>query len=293
MTGKLAAFAVMALFIFSACVEKPVPGPDDDPPVIDNPTEPEEPQEPEEPEGPADKDVTLMGEFSEEFSGTDSGYFDFAYRDEGDDFRYFSGFPSLSENGNTILMLRLDPADGAGNGASISARDYTYYGSYSIRMRIPDIVSVQSKLGVCVDFELFDDDPVYGRDRITLGLRLADRGGVYVSLYHLDADGGNPVSIDEAIVPGLSDFNAAAKNYIYGFDWSEDVIAWWVKAKPSADKTILKEIRENVPPQPLRLRLRYYHSANSPTRDNASVTQAPNYPYELETDWIKYTPSQQ
>ena len=281
--------AALSFFLLPACIQKPDPVIPDPPDVPDVPDVPDTPVEPEKPK---DKEVTLMAEFTEEFSARGSEYFDFGYRESGDDFRYYPGFPSMSESGNTILMLRLDTSDGPGIGSVVSAKDYTFYGSYSIRLRIPDIVAVQRKLGACADFVLYDDDSVYGVDEISLSLRLADQGGVYLALNHTDADGSNKVSFSEAVVPALDGFNAATKNYIYGFDWAEGSFEWWMKAKPSGDKIVLKTVTENVPSQPLKLKLRYYHSQNAPTRDNADATQSPNYPYELETDWIKYTPLQ-
>lgn len=289
MLKRIALLAALAFLLVPACIEKP------DPPVPDDPIpdEPETPEVPVEPEKPKDKEVTLMAEFSEEFSERDSEFFDFSRRSSGDDFRFYPGFPSLSESGNTILMLRLDPKDASGTGSVITSKNYTFYGSYSVRLRIPDISSVQAKLGACVDFALCDDDEVYGVDEISISLRLADRQGVYAAYSHTDADGGNPVSVNNAIVPELSGFNAASKYYIYGIDWSSDKISWWFKSKPSDEKTILAETADNVPSQPLRLQLRFYHSDRHPARDNDAATQAPYYPYELEADWIKYTPSEQ
>lgn len=287
MLKRLAILAALSLFLMPACEKPDPPVPDD--PTPDVPDVPDIPDVPDGPEEPKDKDVTLMMAFSEDFSVRESECFDFSYRNDADDFRYYPGFPSLSENGNTILMLRLDPSDAAGTGSVISSRDYTYYGTYSVRLRIPDIASVQSRLGACVDFALHDDDDVFGTDDVSLSLRLADQSAVYPALSRTYPD---PVSIGEPSVPELSGFNAAAKYYIYGLDWSAEKISWWLKTKESGDKIVLAENTQNVPSQPLRLLLRFYHSTQHPARDNDSSTQAPYYPYELEVDWIKYTPSQ-
>ena len=277
MLKRIALLAALAFLLVPACIEKP------DPPVPDDPIpdEPETPEVPVEPEKPKDKEVTLMAEFSEEFSERDSEFFDFSRRSSGDDFRFYPGFPSLSESGNTILMLRLDPKDASGTGSVITSKNYTFYGSYSVRLRIPDVLAVQSKLGACVQFALYDDDEVFGTDEVSLSIDLIDRTVIRTFLSRTEP-GGSPVTVDETIAPELSGFDASSKYYVYGFDWSEGKIVWWFKTKPSGDMTVLKEISENVPSQPLRLQLRYHHTA-----------QAPNYPYELETDWIKYTPSQQ
>ena len=44
------------------------------------------------------------GAFKEDFSEGSSEYFDFNYRPSGEDFRYFSGFPSLSEEGTSVML---------------------------------------------------------------------------------------------------------------------------------------------------------------------------------------------
>lgn len=262
---KSLVFALSLLFALSACIEKPVPPEpvDDDPP-----TQEQEPEDPPviDPEAPKVKDVTLMEEFSEEFSSFTSQFFDFEPKSSGEDFRYYSGFPSLSESGNTILMLRLDEAEKA----VIRSKEFTYYGSYSARIRIPDISSVQPKVGASVDFALYDNDEEFGEDEILLSLHLSEQSSVHV-------DG-------QAVTPDISGFNAATKYYIYGIDWEKESITWWVKTKVSGDKVVLATLNEDVPDQPLRLELRF---------GALSYGAAPLYPYELETDWIKYTPSEQ
>ena len=237
MLRRIIASIALPLFLLSACVEKPDPVVPDDP--IEEPEQPEKPEQPEQPEEPKDKDVTLMSAFSEEFSALESEYFDFGYRQSGDDFRFYSGFPSLSESGNTILMLRLDPADEAGKGAVLTSKDYTYYGSDSVRLRIPDVLAVQSKLGACVQFALYDEDEVFGTDEVSLSIDLIDRTVIRTFLSRTEP-GGSPVTVDETIAPELSGFDASSKYYVYGFDWSEGKIVWWFKTKPSGDMTVLK-----------------------------------------------------
>ena len=66
--NRSVALVVMAFLLMPACIEKPDPLPPDEP------DEPEVPVDPVEPEKPKDKEVTLMGEFSEEFSAKESEY---------------------------------------------------------------------------------------------------------------------------------------------------------------------------------------------------------------------------
>ena len=189
--------------------------------------------------------VTLMEAFKEDFSGEpgngltlDAG---------GKDFRCFPGFPSLTESGSTILMLRLDAAKDAGDGIKLTSTDYVHFGSYSARVRLPDVKSVQPGLGASVEF----------------------------------GPEGEGVVIDVAS-PTVAGVNTASKLCIIGLDWSADKLVRWVKTKPSADKNVIEEITENVPQDPLKLVFRYYHT------DGAAA----NYPYELEIDWIEYSPQE-
>jgi beta-glucanase (GH16 family) len=262
----LICWALLAIVSCTGTDQPEPPGPEPPGPVV--------------PPEPKHKDVTLMGAFLEEFSSREgSESFGFTLNQVRDDFRYYPGFPSLSENGKTILMLRVDPKDVAGKdkGAILTSSDFVHFGTISARVRLPDISSVQPNLGVIADLSLFDEDPVFGTDDITLQFRLADKGNVYIG--------------DTAYKPSVSSFNAASRFYIYGIDWASDKVSWWVKTEKSATKTIIMETTEDVPQEPLRLYFRFYHSKLCPIQGNTSSVQAPLYPFELEVDWIEYTPN--
>ena len=221
-----------------------------------------------------------MEAFTEEFSTRETETFSFRSVAPEKDFRYYPGFPSLSEKNKTILLLRPNPADKAGeeNGAVISSRDYVFYGSYSARIRIPDVGSVQPKVDLRADFSLRDDDPVFGFDEMTLEFRIADRKQLYSRVTRKDP-GGAPSAQESVLTPSVSSFNAASKFYIYGMAWTKDKVSWWIQTS-SSGKSILYERTENIPSEPLKLEFRLYHGQG----------KAPLYPYELEIDWIKYTP---
>lgn len=189
--------------------------------------------------------VTLMEAFKEDFSGEPGN--GLSLDAGGKDFRCFPGFPSLTESGSTILMLRLDGAKDAGDGITLSSKDHVHFGSYSARVRLPDVKSVQPGLGASVEF----------------------------------GPEGAGVVIDVAS-PTVAGINTASKLCVIGLDWSEDKLVRWVKSSPSADKKEIEEVTENVPQDPLKLVFRYYHT------DGAAA----NYPYELEIDWIEYSPQE-
>lgn len=237
---------------------------------------------PEPPPQPQEKTVQLTPAFQEDFSAQTSDWLDFIRHSGRPDFRCFPGFPSLSEKGNAILLLRLDPADPAGEGAGVQSRDFVHFGTYAVRMRCPDITAVQSRLTAVAELVLTDDDPVFGLDEIVLGVRLAEPRKVYTGVSRREAgETGDPAYTGDTAEPDLSGFNAGAKFYVYGFDWSAEKIVWWVKATPSAARTILAETTENVPQQPLRMGFRYHSTSGHPAL----------YPYELEIDWMSYQPT--
>ena len=151
------------------------------------------------------------------------------------------------ESGTKILMLRLDAAKDAGDGIKLTSKDYVHFGTYSARVKLPDVKSVQPGLGARVEF----------------------------------GPEGEGVVIDVAS-PTLESVNTASKLCIIGLDWSADKLVRWVKSTPSGDKKVIEEVTENVPQNPLKLVFRYYHT------DGAAA----NYPYELEIDWIEYSPQE-
>lgn len=211
------------------------------------PKEPEEEpgEEPGEDPGTVDPpvEVTLAEAFDEGFDAATVPSF-LVLDTSGGDFRFFPGFPSFTESGKTVMMIRLTK-----DGASITTKDYVHFGSYSVRMKLPDITSVQPKLGARVEF---------GPEELAIGIDLAS--------------------------PTVAGNNSASKFFIFGMDWSAEKVTRWVKATASGTAKEIDSITENVPQTPQKLSLKYFCP---------SGTAAPAYPYELEIDWIKYTPSEQ
>ena len=268
---------ILVYFLCAFSCTRPVPVPEPVPP------EPVIPPEPVEPPEPSHKEVNLMSAFTEDFSSRETENFSFYSVVPEKDFHYYSGFPSLTETGKTILLLRANPADDGGDngGAIISTRDYVHYGSYSARIRMPDVGAVQPKAALFADFSLRDDDPVFGFDEFTLEFRVADKNNLYSRVSRRGPDAGENPSVQESVLTPSSSFNAASKFYVYGMDWTQDKVTWWLQTSSSSEKTILYEWTENIPSEPLKLEFRLYHDKANPAL----------YPYELEIDWIKYTPS--
>lgn len=80
-------------------------------------------------------------EFTEHFDGAAPEHFTLSHSGHTAeaDYRYTPGAPSLSEKGTSVMLFRIDPDDpaGAGKGPEIISRQFTHYGTYSARLRIP------------------------------------------------------------------------------------------------------------------------------------------------------------
>lgn len=282
------------------------------------------------------KDVIIYPEFKEDFNEATSFLRFAAKANGGEDFRYFSAHPSLSEKNNStkIMMMRIDPADneGWGKGPQVITKDYTFYGSYATRLRVPDTKKAQKNLGAAAGLYVYDIDEKYGHSEIGIELRLADPTKVY--LYAItgeegklntisrtvdlaagsikdcsySANGGTSTALTDAqnapsTIKSISGFDASKKLYIYGFDWSAEKITWWLRESDSAEKVILWEYEGKelfpgtyapmgIPVLPAQNATSFWHSTSRLAHGLSSAKEAPKYPYEMEIDWMSYTPFQ-
>lgn len=236
--------------------------------------EPSDPKDPEseKPVDPPIPQIELSESFSELFTSDDLNQVATRIRSTREDFRYYNNFPSITDRNKTVMMLRIDPLDAAGikRGATISAKKQCFYGSYSACLRLPNTTKVQPDLGACAALVLANEEK-----EIAVELRLSDPTSVYV------------LSPEEEHVK-LNNFNANSKFYIYGIDWTESTIVFWVKYSDNAEKTILKEMSNENFKDPATYSFNYYHSKLKPVTGRPNSLQAPLYPYELELDRLEY-----
>jgi hypothetical protein len=77
----------------------------------------------------------------------DSSLMDFRYGSTGskDVFKYTVGVTSSVEPGTKVLLFKIDPVDsaGPGRGPEIISTNFTHFGSYSARIKIPQVKNVQ------------------------------------------------------------------------------------------------------------------------------------------------------
>lgn len=230
--------------------------------------------------------------FKEDFSSPASEFFNYNYRPSGDDFRYSSGIPSLSENGTDIMLYRIDPKDpaGAGRGPEIISKDYTFYGSYSARFKVPDVREAQPNVGAVVGYFTYNIDPEFGQSEIDIEFLVADPRIIYVGTWTGKRGAHNRVGriinlatgeILETIwrsevrnpdgtvtrVPNtaftgrqnkpsgiepIEGFDASAQFHTYGWDWYPDRMVWWMIHPQTGKKQILWDYKgkEIFPDQP-------------------------------------------
>ena len=241
----------------------------------------------------AQHQVKFHSGFREDFNGPSSEYFNYNYRSGGtEDYRYFSGFPSSCEEGTDVMLYRIDPADpaGAGRGPEIISRDYTFYGSYSARVKIPDIREVQPNTGAVAGYFTYNIDKEVGQSEIDIEWLLADPTIIYVGTWTGKKGAHNRIGriinlatgeILETIwrsevrhpdgtvtkVPNtpftgrqnkpskiepIEGFDASARFYTYGWDWYPDRLVWWIEHPETHKKIILWDYKgkEVFPDQP-------------------------------------------
>lgn len=280
--------SILFLGLAVSCVQKPAPDPVDPPAEEEEGGNKQEQEQEEEkpdpkPEKPSYKDVTLHDAFAESFSEKTSSIFECTYK-EGLDLRYYPAFPSWNERNTTLMMMRVDPSDptGLSQAPKIITKEHTFYGSYSIRMRLPNIKAVQPNIGLNAVFTLNELDEVNGYSTIEMMWKMANPNIIYMS------SASNTNRSNDTTTDPVSNFKPSGAYYTYGFDWHADKVVWWILV--SGEKKTIKEETEIVPCFPSTLQFLLYHSKNNPVEGNSNATQAPNFPYEFEIDAIKYEP---
>lgn len=234
------------------------------------------------PPKPEYRDVVLHDAFVEQFSAKTSETFSFSLKEN--DFRYYPAFPSWNERGTDLLLLRVDPSDPAGmtQYPCVSTKEHTFFGTYSIRLRLPDIKAVQPNVGLNAMFTLSELDEKNGYSTVELLWKLADP-----TLLYLNSIADVERSSFKVKDP-VEGFKPSGKYYTYGFDWHRDKLSWWIL--DGSEKLVMAEIQQKVPCFPSRLQFLLYHSKNYPVDGNANAVQAPLFQYEFEIDSISYEP---
>ena len=104
----------------------------------------------------------LHNSFCEEFSDTLLKHFRWGSTGTKADFKWRSGVPSSSEPGTRILLMKMDPEDraGAGRGPEIISTNFTHFGTYSTRLKVPQVATVQPNVGAVVGYFTYHMDSI-------------------------------------------------------------------------------------------------------------------------------------
>lgn len=247
-----------------------------------NPVEPAPAPTPEpepEPDVPVPADVELAEAFIQDFKGPDFSPFSPVLNEDHADFRYFPGFPSLSELGTDILLIRLDPTDGPSDGPCLLAAEHTFYGSYSFRVRTPDLSRVKKTTDAVISIRLDGSDPAAGISGIGISWKLSQPSRITLSsIAGRNAD--SALRKEETVTVSASS-DPSLRFQTIGWDWGPDSVKWWIKNPSTGEKTILLEISDAaaVPSIPAIMSIGLSYS-----------TMPPKYPFETEVDMISYEP---
>lgn len=246
------------------------------------------------------------------------------------DMRYTAGIPSLTEKGTEVMLLRIDPDDpaGAGKGPELISKKFTHYGTYSARLRIPDAARVQPNVGAVVGYFTYNMEREAGLSEIDWEWLIADPHLVYIgtwtgtnnclqrigrtidlskgiimnTIYRSPRDGNknHPLTGKQCqpeTIPAIEGYDASAHFYTYGFDWLPNRLTWWIQHPETGERIVLWDYHgetpdfSGIPTNRTRYRLNFWYTNNWPVDTNPSSTERPLYPYEVEVDWMKYTPA--
>jgi beta-glucanase (GH16 family) len=242
-----------------------------------------------------------------------------------EDFKCKFGVPSSIEPKKKILSLKIDPEEraGAGRGPEVISKDFTHFGTYASRLKIPDVSDIQPNVGAVVGYFTYNVDSVPGLSEIDYEWLIADPEIIYIGTWTGPRGDlkriGRTINLAKGIIyntgykerlsgftrpytgmqnqpesiPAIKGYNAASKFYTYGFDWHPDRIRWWMIHPETADTVVLWDYSgslEGIPQNHSRYRLNFWYTDSWPVQTNPNSIERPLHPYETEVDWMSYDP---
>lgn len=264
--------------------------------------------------------------FSEDFSSSTPEYFQHHTGGNGADFTWTFGIDSSTEPETKILSLKIDPQDvaGAGRGPEIISNQFTHFGTYAARLKVPDVKNIQPNVGAVIGYFTYHMDSLQGLSEIDFEWLIADpeiiyvgtwtgprgdlrrigrtinmaKGIIYSTTYREEHNGIRKPLIgiqnQPSTIPVILGYDASSQFYTYGFDWYQDRIRWWMIHPETADTVVLWDYqgsRTGIPQNHSRYRLNFWHTNNWPVQTNPNSIEKPLHPYEVEIDWLTYDPT--
>ena len=211
---------------------------------------------------------------------------------------------------------------GAGRGPEIISKEFTYFGTYAARLKVPDVKEVQPNTGAVIGYFTYYMDSVYGLSEIDFEWLVADptiiyigtwtgsgklkrigriinlaKGIIYNTIYKEGFD-GQPTALTLAqnqpeTIEAIENYDASARFYTYGFDWQADRLTWWLLHPVNGKKIILWDYQgssRGLTQHPSFYRMNFWHTKDWAVETNPKSLEKPAHPYELEVDWMSYDP---
>lgn len=261
--------------------------------------------------------------FREDFDGSSLKYFSYASGGNQAAFTRTFGVQSSKEPGTNVLSFKIDPNDppGAGRGPEIISNDFTRYGTYSARLRVPNVRSEQPNVGAVVGYFTYHMDSIMGLSEIDFEWLIADPSIIYVGTW-TGPDGalkhiGRTINLADGTIYGtnyreghqgerqpltglqnqpekieaIKNYDASSQFYTYGFDWHSDRLRWWMLHPITSDTVVLWDYRgsqRGIPLNESKYRLNFWHTNEWSVVTNPKSVEKPLKPYELEVDWMRY-----
>ena len=267
----------------------------------------------------------LSGSFIESFNDSTLKHFRYGSTGNKAAFKWTSGVTSSTEVGTKVLAFKIDPADsaGAGRGPEIISNDFTHFGTYSARLKVPDVKAVQPNTGAAVGYFTYYMDSVYGLSEIDFEWLVADPSIVYIGTWtgydgqlkrigrtinlakgmiyntiYKEGYKGEPTALSGAqnqpeTVEAIDGYDASSKFYTYGFDWYSNRLRWWMIHPVTGKKIVLWDYhgsQTGIPQHQTYYRMNFWHTNEWPVETNANAIEKPLHPYALEVDWMSYEP---
>ena len=263
--------------------------------------------------------------FHEDFSKSKSKYFYYGSTGTKADFKFNMGVQSSTEPNSKIISFKLDPLDkaGPGKGPEIISKKFTHFGTYSTRLKVPDVKDEQPNVGAVVGYFTYHEDDQEGLSEIDFEWLVADPRIIYVGTWTGEhgklqrigriinlAKGeiietiskvnydGKPTPLEglqnmPEVIPAIENYDASSQFYTYGFDWESERMRWWMIHPETADTVMLWDYQGSklgIPQHASKYRMNFWHTQDWAVEGNPNSLEKPNFPFELEVDWMEYQP---
>ncbi|MEP6736084.1 MAG: glycoside hydrolase family 16 protein [Chryseolinea sp.] len=265
--------------------------------------------------------------FREDFNSDSLRYFSYASTGNRAAFTRTFGVHPSADPATSVLSFKIDPNDpaGAGRGPEIISNNFTHYGKYSARIKVPDVRKEQPNVGAVVGYFTYHMDNAQGLSEIDFEWLIADptviyvgtwtgpqsalkrigrtinmaNGTIYETTYREGHQGARTpltgLQNQPETIKGIDGYDASSQFYTYGFDWHKDRLRWWMLHPVTSDTLVLWNYsgsQQGIPQNESRYRLNFWHTKDWSVVTNPQSLEKPLKPFELQVDWMTYEGSE-